>query len=143
MKTTKRVLIVEDNAGDVELITEALCINEGCDIKVINNGEDAIEFLKLEDDYVNETLPDLILLDLNLPKADGKEVLHFIKNDDALKRIPVVMLTTSSLQNDITYSYNNHANCYIVKPGNLKDFINAINSIENFWINCVTYPKKK
>jgi len=101
-----------------------------------------IEFLKLEGDYVNKTLPDLILLDLNLPKADGKEVLHFIKNDDALKRIPVVILTTSSLQNDITYSYNNHANCYIVKPGNLKDFINAINSIENFWINCVTYPKK-
>ena len=85
MKTTKRVLIVEDNAGDVELIKEALCINEGYDIKVINNGEDAIEFLKLEDDYVNKTLPDLILLDLNLPKADGKEVLHFIKNDDALK----------------------------------------------------------
>ena len=101
-----------------------------------------IEFLKLEGDYVNKTLPDLILLDINLPKADGKEVLHFIKNDDALKRIPVVILTTSSLQNDITYSYNNHANCYIVKPGNLKDFINVINSIENFWINCVTYPKK-
>jgi CheY-like chemotaxis protein len=138
-----RILLIEDNEGDAELITEALKNNaNSAEIKVINNGEDALRFLKSEVDDVHETLPDLILLDLNLPKVDGKEVLHFIKNNDSLKGIPVVMLTTSSLQKDISYSYNNHANCYIVKPGNLKDFMTAIHSIEGFWIECVTYPKK-
>lgn len=138
MKHDPRILLIEDNEGDAELTIEALKHNAiSSEIKVINNGEDALKFLKLE----SEKLPDLILLDLNLPKVDGKEVLHFVKNDDALKGIPVVMLTTSSLQKDITYSYNNNANCYIVKPGNLKDFMTTINSIERFWINCVTYPK--
>jgi len=143
MKNDPKILVIEDNEGDAELIIEALQTHIiKPEIQVIDNGEDAIRFLKLKDEYVNAVLPDLILLDVNLPKVDGKEILHFVKTDDSLKRIPVVMLTTSSLQKDIIYSYDNHANCYIVKPGSLKEFIHAINSIERFWTKCVTYPKK-
>lgn len=143
MKKEPKILLVEDNEGDAELTLEALKSNDILsEVRLINNGEEAIRFLKLEKDYANETLPDLILLDLNLPKVDGKEVLHFIKNNHELKMIPVVILTTSSLQKDITYAYKNHANCYMVKPSNLKDFITVINAVEQFWINCVTYPKK-
>lgn len=144
MKHEPKILLIEDNEGDAELTIEALKTNAiSSQIKVIDNGKDALQFLKAEGEYSEEILPDLILLDINLPKVDGKEVLHFVKNDEHLKKIPVVMLTTSSLQKDIDYAYNNHANCYIVKPGNLKDFMWAVKSIENFWINCVTYPKKK
>jgi len=143
MKHEAKILLIEDNEGDAELIIEALRSHTLVpEIQVIDNGEDAIRFLKLKDEYVNAVLPDLILLDVNLPKVDGKEILHFVKTDDSLKRIPVVMLTTSSLQKDIIFSYDNHANCYIVKPGNLKEFIGAINSIERFWTKCVTYPNK-
>ena len=143
MKNLPRILLVEDNDGDAELTIEALENNAlKTDIIVIDNGEDAMKFLKHEGKYLNETLPDLILLDLNLPKIDGREVLHFVKNNSALKRIPVVMLTTSSLQSDIDYSYNNHANCYIVKAGNLAEFNASINSLERFWIHCVTYPNR-
>jgi CheY-like chemotaxis protein len=139
MRKDVRLLLIEDNEGDAELTIEALKSHtDRLEIIVINNGEDAIEYLKSDD----EELPQFILLDINLPKIDGKEVLHYIKNDDSLKKIPVVMLTTSSLQKDISYAYSNSVNCYIVKPGNLKDFINTINAIEKFWINCVTYPNK-
>lgn len=143
MKTNPKILLVEDNEGDAELIIEALQTHSVMpQIQVINNGEDALHFLRHIGAYLDETLPDLILLDVNLPKVDGKEVLHYVKNDIELKRIPVVMLTTSSLQKDIAYSYDNHANCYIVKPGTLNEFMLAINSIERFWTKCVTYPKK-
>jgi len=140
MKNKKNnILLIEDNEGDVELILEALNSHSTrLEISVIDNGEDALLSLKCKD----RILPDLILLDINLPKVDGREVLHFVKNDEELKKIPVVMLTSSSLQKDIEYSYNNYANCYIVKPGNLADFINTIKSIETFWINCVTYLQK-
>lgn len=143
MKHIPRILLVEDNEGDAELTMEAFESNlVKSDIMVIDNGEEAINYLKLQGRFLDETLPDLILLDLNLPKIDGREVLHFIKNNNALKHIPVVMLTTSSLQSDIAYSYNNHANCYIVKSGNLEEFNDSINSLEKFWIHCVTYPNK-
>jgi FOG: CheY-like receiver len=143
MKNEPRILLIEDNEGDAELTIEALKSNSiTSEIRVINNGEEAIDFLKSSAGMVNKPLPDLILLDINLPRSDGKEVLHFVKTDNELKKIPVVMLTTSSLQKDISYSYNNHANCYIVKPGNLKDFTTVINSIIRFWVKCVTYPKK-
>ena len=143
MNNLPRILLVEDNDGDAVLTIEALENNPiKSDILLIDNGEDAMKFLKQQGKYVNETLPDLILLDLNLPKIDGSEVLHFVKNNDALKKIPVVMLTTSSSQTDIEYSYNNHANCYIVKSGNLSEFNAAIHSLERFWMHCVTYPKK-
>ncbi|KAA9040855.1 response regulator [Ginsengibacter hankyongi] len=136
MKKKINILLIEDNEGDVELIKEAFSSDAArLEISVIDNGEDALLSLKSKD----RVLPDLILLDINLPKVDGREVLHFVKNDDGLKKIPVVMLTTSSLQKDIEYSYNNYANCYIVKPGNLPDFIRTLKSIERFWLNCVTY----
>ena len=139
-----KILLIEDNEGDAELTIEALenkIIKSN--IKVIDNGEDALNYLKLEGKYQGEDLPDLILLDLNLPKVDGREILYFIKNTHDLKKIPVVMLTTSSLQSDIEYAYNNHANCYVVKSGNLSEFNESINSLERFWINSVTYPKNE
>ena len=139
MKKKINILLIEDNEGDAELILEAFSSSSNSlNISVIDNGEDALLSLKCKEGI----LPDLILLDINLPKVDGREVLHFVKNDDELKKIPVVMLSTSSLQKDIDYSYSNDANCYIVKPGNLNDFINIIKSIEKFWINCVTYLQK-
>lgn len=141
MKKELKVLLIEDNEGDVELITEAFKTNNlNSEITAVDNGEEAISYLNsIEKDGI-ENRPNLILLDINLPKIDGKEVLHFIKTNDKLKTIPVVMLTTSSLQNDILYAYNNQANCYIVKPANFKEFINTIRALETFWLNCVTYP---
>lgn len=139
MKKQIHILLIEDNEGDVELIMEAFSsYSTRLEVSVIDNGEDALLSLQ----YKKQILPDLILLDINLPKVNGREVLHFVKNDEGLKKIPVVMLTTSSLQKDIEYCYNNYANCYIVKPGNLPDFIKAIKCIEKFWLNCVTYLAK-
>ena len=138
MKKDAKILLIEDNEGDAELTKEALKTHsEYLEITVITNGEDAIQYLKLN----HEILPHLVFLDINLPKVDGKEVLYFIKNSDILKKIPVVMLTSSALQKDINYAYSNHANCYIVKSGNLKEFVNTIKSVEKFWMHCVTYPK--
>ena len=136
------VLIIEDNEGDIELIKEAF-INPAIKkhIKICTNGEEAINFLKITETASDENKPNLILMDINLPKIDGKEVLNFIKGNAKLKMIPVVMLTSSRLAKDIYYAYENHANSYIVKPSNLKDFTEVIRCIEMFWINCVTYPK--
>ena len=138
-----KILLVEDNEGDAELVIEALGNNGSrCDILVIDDGEEAIRFLSGEGRYANEALPDLILLDVNLPKIDGKEVLLFVKSNENLKQIPVVMLTTSSLQSDVDFAYKNHANCYLVKSGNLTEFYRTMESLENFWINSVTYANK-
>lgn len=136
MKMKRNILLIEDNEGDVELISEAFsCRSSIVEISVIGDGEEALQSLKCK----QEILPDLILLDINLPKVDGREILHFVKNDAELKRIPVVMLTSSGLQKDIEYCYNNHANCYIIKPGDLAEYMNTIELIEKFWLNCVTY----
>lgn len=141
MNKEPKILLIEDNEGDVELITEAFkSYKVNLEINVVNNGEEAILYLSSKAKFALEHRPNLILLDINLPRIDGKEVLHFIKTDDVLKTIPVVMLTSSSLQKDIYYSYNNQANCYIVKPANLEDFIDIIHHIESFWLDCVTYP---
>ena len=141
MKKQLKILLVEDNRGDVELIIEAFKDNNmNSKITVVDNGEEAIIYLNAKGKDAPEDLPNLILLDINLPKIDGREVLHYIKTKDKLKMIPVVMLTTSSLQNDILYSYNNQANRYIVKPANLKEFINTIRALETFWLDYVTYP---
>ncbi len=136
------ILLVEDNPGDVRLTKEALCDN-----KIINNlfiaedGEQALDFLFRENGFDKVVRPDLILLDLNLPKKSGIEVLHEIKNNELLKRIPVIVLTTSRAEEDIIKSYNYHANCYISKPLNLENFIKVIRSIENFWFSIVKLPK--
>ena len=135
------ILLVEDNPGDVRLTQEAL--KEG---KVLNrmdvasDGVDALAYLRREGAHVHATRPDLILLDLNLPKINGREVLAEIKSDASLKRIPVVVLTTSSAEQDILESYNLYANAFITKPVDLIQFIDIIKSIEDFWLTVVTLP---
>ncbi|MBC7829022.1 MAG: response regulator [Chitinophagaceae bacterium] len=136
------ILLVEDNEGDIVLTLEALkeakLKNK---ISVVRDGEEALEFLYRQGPYTNEDAPQLVLLDINLPKMDGKEVLNKIKNDIDLKKIPVVILTTSSSEKDILEAYNNHANCYITKPVDLDKFIDVIHTIEDFWISIVQLPK--
>lgn len=136
------ILLVEDNEGDVVLTLEALreakLRNK---ISVVRDGEQALQFLYQEGEYATAELPQLILLDINLPKIDGKEVLNRIKNDTNLKKIPVIILTTSSSEKDILESYNNHANCYVTKPVDLQSFIDVIHTIEGFWISIVQLPK--
>ncbi len=137
------ILLVEDNPGDVRLTQEIL--NEGKirnNLSVVENGVEALSFLRKEGKYKNSPIPDLILLDLNLPKKDGREVLIDIKNDDNLKNIPVVVLTTSQAEEDIANVYNLHANCYVSKPVELNEFINVVKSIEDFWLSIVKLPSK-
>jgi chemotaxis family two-component system response regulator Rcp1 len=137
------ILLVEDNPGDVRLTREAL--REG---KVLNNlnvatdGQEAIEFLRREGEFQDVPRPDLILLDLNLPKKDGREILAEIKADESLKRIPIVVLTTSQAEKDVIQSYNLGVNCYITKPVDLDQFIYVVKSIEEFWLTVVTLPSE-
>ena len=138
------ILLVEDNPADERLTREAL--KEG---KVYSNlhwardGVEALEFLRRQGKNAAAPRPDIILLDLNLPKKDGREVLHEIKNDDKLKRIPVVILTTSKAEEDVLRSYNLHANCYVTKPVDLEQFIRVVRSIDMFWLTVVTLPNGK
>ena len=138
-----QILLVEDNEGDIVLTLEALydakIKNE---VSVVRDGAEALDFLN-DRKAVPHLLPDLILLDINLPKIDGKEVLQTIKTDEKLKKIPVVMLTTSSSELDITESYNNHANCFITKPVDLDKFFEVVKVIEDFWITIVKLPSKE
>lgn len=136
------VLLIEDNPGDVRLTREAL--KEGriaINLSVANDGLEAMKILRQEGDYANRPLPDLVLLDLNMPKMDGREVLRLIKSDDNLKRIPVVVLTTSAAEKDILQAYGLHANCYITKPVELDQFMAIVKSIEGFWLTVVKLPK--
>ena len=136
------ILLVEDNPGDVRLTKEALK-----EAKVINNltvlkdGVEALAFLRHQGIYDNAATPHLILLDLNRPRKDGREVLAEIKADEKLKRIPVVVLTTSQDEQDVFKSYNLHANCYVTKPVDLEQFISVVKSIEDFWLGIVMLPK--
>ncbi len=136
------ILLIEDNPGDIRLIKELF---KDADIKysvnVALNGEDAMKMLHHEEGYTNYNLPDLILLDLNLPKKDGKQVLKEIKNDQQLMYIPVVVLTTSDAEEDIIETYENCANSFITKPVDLDCFIRIIKSIQDFWLNIVQLPK--
>jgi two-component system, chemotaxis family, response regulator Rcp1 len=138
------ILLVEDNQGDMRLTKEAL--KEG---RVYNNlhwakdGIEALEFLRKEGKYANAPHPDIILLDLNMPKKDGREVLSEIKADDRLKHIPVVILTTSKAEEDVLRSYNLHANCYVTKPVDLDKFISVVQAIDRFWLTVVTLPTSK
>jgi CheY-like chemotaxis protein len=138
------ILLVEDNPGDVRLTREAL--QEG---KVYNNlhwakdGVEALEFLNRTGKFENAARPDIILLDLNLPKKDGREVLAAIKNDVNLRHIPVVILTTSQAEEDVARSYDLHANCFITKPVDLQKFIQVVQSIDQFWLSVVTLPPCK
>ncbi len=135
------ILLIEDNPGDVRLTQEAF--KEGrlsINLDVVMDGVEAIKFLKKEAPYEEAITPDLILLDLNLPKRDGREVLQEIKTDKSLKRIPVVVLTTSNAEQDILKSYNLHVNCYINKPVDFDKFFDVIQKIEDFWLSTAILP---
>ena len=138
------ILLVEDNEGDVGLVEEVF---EDAKIRntlhVAEDGEEAMLFLNKEKPFNKAPTPDIILLDLNLPQKDGREVLEEIKTDDKLKRIPVVVLTTSKAEEDIVRSYDLHANSYITKPVDFDQFIRVIKSIEDFWLEVVRLPSSK
>lgn len=134
-------LLVEDNPGDVRLTQEALKSHKvQNNLHVVSDGEEAMAFLRKQGKYKDAPRPDIILLDLNLPKKDGREVLADIKSDPHLKTIPVVIITSSEAEQDIIKSYNLNANCYVTKPVNLDQFIKVVQSINEFWITIVKLP---
>ncbi|MCF8099929.1 MAG: response regulator [Desulfarculaceae bacterium] len=139
-----KILLVEDNPGDARLAKEALkeakVANE---LHWVEDGEQAIDFLYKQGDYTDAPTPDVILLDLNLPKKDGREVLADIKSDPVLRSIPVVVLTVSEAEEDILKSYDLYANCYITKPLDLDQFLEVVKNIEDFWLTIVKLPPKK
>ncbi len=138
------ILLVEDNAGDVRLTKEVLKDSKvRNNLIVASNGEEALACLRREGKYKNSVRPDLILLDLNLPVKDGREVLAQIKDDPDLKRIPVVILTTSKAEEDVLKTYNLHANCYVTKPVDLEQFVTVVKSLEDFWLAIVKLPNHK
>jgi len=135
------ILLVEDNPGDVDLTRETLQDSKLLNhMNVVGNGVEAMAYLRRQGKYAEATRPDLILLDLNLPKKDGREVLAEVKADDRLRRIPVVVLTTSSAEQDILQTYDLHANCYITKPVNLDQFSAVVRAIKEFWFTIVKLP---
>jgi two-component system, chemotaxis family, response regulator Rcp1 len=139
-----KILLVEDNEGDILLTMEAFRqASITGDIDVVRNGEDAIHYLNKNNPFTEAETPDLIFLDINLPKVDGKEVLQHIKTSPALLKIPVVMLTTSESQDDIEECYKKGVNCYISKPADLRIFFDVIKMIRDFWITTVKLPNTK
>lgn len=137
------ILLVEDNPGDVDLAREAMAESKISNtLYVVEDGIKAMHFLRRSAGYEHAPRPDLIILDLNLPRKDGREVLAEVKGDDQLKHIPVVILTTSKADEDIIKSYNLHANCYITKPIVLDQFIKVVQSIEDFWLSIVALPTR-
>jgi chemotaxis family two-component system response regulator Rcp1 len=138
------VLLVEDSPGDVRLTQEAFrTANRSIHLHVACDGVVAMAFLRREGAYAHVPRPDLILLDLNLPKMDGREVLALVKEDTSLKTIPIVILTTSEAEVDILKSYQLHANCYLTKPVQLEAFESLVNSINDFWLSKVKLPQRR
>jgi len=136
-----KIMLVEDNPGDIRLTVEALKESKVKNtLSVVQDGVEALAFLKREGKYASAERPDIIFLDLNLPKKNGREVLAEIKADNVLKRIPVVILTTSAAEQDILKTYELHANCYVTKPVDLEKFIEVVKSIEDFWFTIVRLP---
>jgi CheY-like chemotaxis protein len=135
------ILMVEDNPGDVRLTREALKDAKVANrLHVVDDGVAALDFLHRRGDYTRAVRPDVVLLDLNLPRKNGREVLAEMKQDPLLKTIPVVVLTTSSAEEDVLRAYSLHANCYITKPVDFTQFEKVVRSIENFWLSIVTLP---
>ncbi|MBP1722690.1 MAG: Two-component system response regulator [Deltaproteobacteria bacterium] len=135
------ILMAEDNPDDIELTIEALKDSRVRNrLIVVKDGEEAISYLQGNGKYQHAVRPDLILLDLNMPKKNGRDVLREIKNDPKLRRIPVVILTTSQEEDDIAYTYDLHANCYITKPLDFNQFLKVVKSIEDFWLTVVRLP---
>ncbi len=140
---TAEILLVEDNPADVRLTMEAMRESKMSNhITAVGDGEEALEYLQRTGRHTGAKRPDLILLDLNLPRKDGREVLQEIKAIDELRRIPVVVLTTSKAEEDIMRTYDLHANCYITKPMDLDKFIEVIQQIEGFWLSIVSLPDR-
>ncbi len=138
------ILLVEDNEGDI-VLTQEVFESSGLEnpISIARDGEEALDYIYQRNNFANAERPDLILLDINIPKINGKEVLGIIKNDENLKTIPVIMLTTSSADDDILDSYRNHANCFITKPMSFEGFSDAVSEIKNFWFSRATLVSKK
>lgn len=135
------ILLVEDNPADIRLTQEAFKETRiPNNLHIVRDGAEALAFLQQQNQYAGAPRPDLILLDLNLPKKDGREVLTIVKQMPELKRIPVVILTTSKTEEDINQTYEHHANCYITKPADLDEFLNVIKTIETFWLSVVQLP---
>jgi len=143
MKTTE-VLLVDDNPADSDLTSEVLARN-GCPshIHAVIDGVEAIAFLRREGKYAHEIIPDFVILDLNLPRNDGRAVLSDVKADPVLMKIPIAIFSTSEARQDIVRSYELGANCYVSKPGNLRDFISAVTSIGEFWFGLVRLPREE
>jgi len=138
------ILLIEDNPGDVRLVKEALrTAKTPSRIRVAEDGFQAMEILLRQGEYARDPLPDIIILDLNLPRKDGREVLKEVKNDPVLRRIPVIIFTTSRAEPDILWAYDMHANCYITKPVDFQQFLTVIKAIESFWLNTVRLPPEK
>ena len=144
MSKNVHILQVEDNEGDIVLAKEALkdarIINE---VSVSRDGDEALNFLFNKTNNRGKELPDLVLLDINMPKVNGFEVLTAMKKDEKLKSIPVVMLTTSSSEKDIKFAYEHHANCYITKPVDMEKFIEVVQKVEDFWLSIVKLPPRE
>jgi len=138
-----QILMVEDNPDDIELTVEALKDARVANhLTVVQDGEEALSYLRCRGKYPQAVRPDLILLDLNMPRKNGRDVLRDIKNDPKLKRIPVVILTTSQAEDDILHTYDLHANCYITKPVDFNQFLKVVRSIEDFWLTVVKLPPR-
>ena len=143
-RNTVEILLVEDNQTDAELVREALSSwRSPSHLSVVEDGEEALLYLKQQNGFTESTAPRLIFLDLNLPKKDGMEVLREIKNDERLSSIPVIVLTTSDRENDVQAAYRLHANCYLTKPLEIDEFIEKVKAVEEFWVRCARLPGRK
>lgn len=142
MEDSIKILLVEDNPADIRLIKEVFKdTDSNIEIFVVKDGVDVMDFLNQKSRFQDVPKPDIILLDLNLPRKDGREVLREIKENDDFKYIPIVVLTTSSSKEDVIKTYGNHANCYITKPVDFDRFLKVIKSIEDFWLKIIELPK--
>jgi len=141
---TPEILMVDDNPADIDLTSEVLAQSkQPFHVNAVNDGAEAISFLRRKGKYAQAPSPDLVVLDLNLPRRDGRKVLSDIKADPALAKIPVVVFTTSQANSDVTGSYELGANCYLTKPGNLADFIAVVQSLAEFWLGVACLPQKE
>jgi two-component system, chemotaxis family, response regulator Rcp1 len=137
----RTILLIEDNSGDQRLTVEALRLGSGVSsLQLVGDGVEALDYLKRRGKYAAAPRPALIILDLNLPRKDGREVLAEVKNDSDLRRIPIVVLTTSKADEDIWKSYDSHANCFVTKPNDWDEFLATLNTIETFWLSIVELP---